>query len=246
MGQKVMPTGFRVGIYGEHKGWISRWYAPKAEYARLLREDQLIRKHLKTKHGRQGAISSIEIERVPTSSGSPGEARKYRVNVYVNTGRPGVLIGRKGANLQILEKALQKLTGQQINLQVKEIAKPELEAVLLAESAAEQLAKRASFRRTMRNVLRQAKEMGALGCRIRLAGRLGGAEMARTEVQSFGSIPLQTLTADVNYGTAIARTTYGVIGVKVWVYRGTLKGAPANLTKRSAASSAMLPQGGED
>ncbi len=243
MGQKIMPTGFRVGVYGEHKGWKSRWYAPKSEFARLLEEDQTIRQYLKSKHGRQGAISSIEIERVPISTGAPGEPRRYRVEVYINTGRPGVLIGKKGSNLQQIEKTLAKITGQQISVQIKEIETPDLEAQLLAEAAADQLAKRASFRRTMRNILRQAKENGALGARIRLAGRLGGAEMARREVQQFGSIPLQTLTADVDYGTAVARTTYGVIGVKVWVFRGELTGAPG---QKQRTHPQTMPTNGQE
>lgn len=223
MGQKISPTGFRVGVYGEHKGWKSRWYAQKRDFPALLKEDTLIRNYLKKSHG-NGQIPKIEIERNPM--GGSGDEKKYRIVVYVHSARPGVLIGKKGAKLAEIEAKLRKLTGQQVNLQIKEVKEPELEAQLLAESAAEQLSKRASFRRTMKNILRQAKDKGALGCRIRLAGRLAGADMARREASQFGSIPLQTLRADIDYGTAIGRTTHGVIGVKVWVYRGTLAGVP--------------------
>lgn len=233
MGQKISPTGFRVGIYGEHKGWKSRWYAPKREFAKLLEEDEKIRKYLKKNHA-SGQIPKIEIERVGIGG---SDTRQYRIVVYVHTARPGVLIGKKGAKLQEIEGKLQRLTGQQVNVQIKEVSDPELESVLLAESAAEQLSKRASFRRTMKNVLRQAKESGALGCRIRLSGRLAGADMARTEAAQFGSIPLQTLRADIDYGTAVARTTHGVIGIKVWVYRGTLAGVPGGAAAKAAASA---------
>ena len=213
MGQKVMPTGFRVGIYGEHKGWKSRWFAPKSDFPRLLKEDHLIRAYFKRKH-RGAAISSVEIERTPVGGGY-GEDKRYRLVIYVNSGRPGVLIGKKGSKLAEVEKYLSKLTGQAINVQIKEIREPDLDAQLLADSAAEQLSKRSSFRRTMKTVLRNAQEKGALGVRIRLAGRLGGSDMARREVQSFGSIPLQTISANIDYGQTVAWTTYGVIGVKV-------------------------------
>lgn len=228
MGHKINPTGFRVGIYGEHRGWRSRWYAPKKEFGRLLKEDQQIRTYLKEKHG-SASIAKIEIERVAigTQKSADGTEHKlYRVVCFVHTARPGVLIGKKGAKLAEIEAKLSQMTGQTINVQIREVKDPELESVLLAESAAEQLAKRGSFRRTMKNILKQAKDKGALGCRIRLAGRLGGAEMARREVAHFGSIPLQTLTADVDYGRAVAKTTFGIIGVKVWVYRGPLPGTP--------------------
>ncbi|MGE0430978.1 MAG: 30S ribosomal protein S3 [Planctomycetota bacterium] len=228
MGHKINATGFRVGIYGEHKGWRSRWYAPKKEFGRLLNEDQKIRKYLKAKHA-SAAISRIDIERVAigTQKAADGTEHKlYRVVVFAHTARPGVLIGKKGAKLQEIEGKLSAMTGQTINVQIREVRDPELESVLLAEAAAEQLAKRGSFRRTMKNILKQAKDKGAAGCRIRLAGRLGGSEMARREVAHFGSIPLQTLSADVDFGTAVAKTNFGIIGVKVWVYRGLLPGSP--------------------
>lgn len=249
MGQKINPTGFRVGVYGEHKGWLSRWYASKKEFGKLLKEDYDIREFLKAKH--QGAaISKIEIERVGV--GSEGDTKKYRIVVHIHTGRPGVLIGKKGAKLGEIEGSLKKLTGQQVSLQVKEIREQELDAQLLADSAAEQLAKRSSFRRTMKNILKLAKDKGALGCRIKLAGRLGGAEMARRETAQFGSIPLQTLLADVDYAHGVSRTTHGVIGVKVWVYRGTLVGAPGAEPRKvltpstvsgTAATSSTPPMG---
>ena len=237
MGHKINPTGFRVGIYGEHKGWRSRWFARKKDFGKLLKEDQLIRKFLKEKHG-SASIARIEIERVATGTQKAADGTTvnlYRVVVFAHTARPGVLIGKKGAKLAEIEAKLSQMTGQTINVQIREVKEPELESVLLAESAAEQLAKRGSFRRTMKNILRQAKEKGALGCRIRLAGRLGGSEMARREAAHFGSIPLQTLTADIDYGTAIAKTTFGIIGVKVWVYRGPLAGTPGLGHKAAAA-----------
>lgn len=236
MGQKIHPTGFRVGVYGEHKGWRSRWYAPKKEFAKLLKEDHVIRTYLSTKYTNSG-ISKVEIERVGT--GSDGDAKRYKVVVFIYTARPGILIGKKGAKLTEIEDQLKHLTHQNVSLQVKEIKVAELEAKLLADGAAEQLSKRASFRRTMKNVLKQAKDKGAMGCRIRLAGRLAGAEMARRETASYGSIPLQTLQADVDYATSIARTTHGVIGVKVWVYRGTLAGAPGAM--KTPGQSPMTP-----
>lgn len=216
MGQKINPTGFRVGIYGEHKGWKSRWYANKANYGKLLGEDYRIRKHVKSNY-KFGGIPFIEIERQATSS---------KITVFIHAARPGLLIGKKGAKLTELEAALRKITGKDVNVQIKEVKEPATSAQLLAEGTAEMLGKRSSFRRAIKNTLKDAKEAGSFGCRVRLSGRLGGADMSRLEQSHYGSIPLHTIGADIDYGFAEAKTNFGIIGVKVWLYRGMLKGAP--------------------
>ena len=217
MGQKIHPHGFRVGIYGDHKGWRSRWYATKRDFPRLLKQDHDIRTYIK-RNFKFAAIPHIDIERTMS-----------KTTIHIHSGRPGVLIGKRGAKLQELEETLVKLVSGPVSVQVKEVKVVELSGQLLAESAAEQLERRQSFRRVMKNVLRAAQEKNALGCRIRLGGRLGGSDMSRSESQQFGSIPLNTLAADVDYGFAEALTNSGVIGVKTWVYRGLLAGAtPTN------------------
>ena len=212
MGQKVNPVGFRTGVM---IGWKSRWYASKQEFAELLVEDQKIRSFIKTrKEGRYGkpmypAIAKIEIERT-----------RDEVKVILFSARPGVLIGRKGERVEELQKELQDKTGRRINLKIEEINRPEIIAQLVAEDIAEQLAKRAGFRRTMKRAMEQTMEAGAKGIKIQLAGRLGGAEMARREKQISGSIPLSTLRAKIDYGFTEAKIAQGHIGIQVWINQG--------------------------
>jgi len=208
MGQKIHPTGFRVGIT---EPWLSRWYAPKRTFGQLLVEDEKIRVHIKREYG-FAAIAKIEIERT-----------REEVNVIVHSGRPGLLIGRKGSEVDKIREELETLTGRRIRLEVKEIAKPELAAQLVAENVAQQLEKRAAFRRAMKQGVDATMAAGAKGVKIRCAGRLGGAEMHRAEVVIRGSIPLTKLTAHIDYGQAMARCTYGILGVKAWVYLGDYK-----------------------
>ena len=215
MGQKINPVGFRTGIYLD---WKSRWFAPKKDFARLLLEDRQIRTFIRKEFYGAG-IPKVEIER-----------KADALRVIVHTAKPGVLIGRKGVKAEELKQRLEKLTGHRVGLDILEIPRPELNATLVAQNVAEQLVKRAAYRRTLKRSVIQTMERGALGVRLRISGRLGGSEIARTEKQSRGSVPLSTLRADIDYGTAEARTTYGVIGVKCWVYRGTL--AKADPTKR--------------
>jgi small subunit ribosomal protein S3 len=207
VGQKTNPVGFRTGIYLD---WTSRWYAPKKDFARLLKEDRQIRNFIKREFYGAG-IPKIEIER-----------KADALRVIVHTAKPGVLIGRKGVKAEELKKRMEKVTGRRVGLDIMEIPRPELNATLVAQNVAEQLKKRAAYRRTLKRSVQQTMERGAKGVKIVIAGRLGGVEIARTEKQSRGSIPLSTLKADISYGTAEARTTYGVIGVKCWIYLGTL------------------------
>ena len=219
MGQKVNPIGFRTGITED---WRSRWYAPKAAFAEFLIEDQKIRNFLDQRLNRQppfGAVSKMEIERT-----------RNEVKVFVHTARPGMVIGPRGAEIDRLREALEDLVDRQISVNVVEIKNPDLNAQLLAEGIAEQLKKRSSFRRVMKMRCEAAMASGALGIKIKCAGRLGGSEMSRRETQQLGSIPLQTLQAHVDYGFAVSRTTYGVIGVKVWVYLGTYGAEAASST----------------
>jgi len=205
MGQKVNPVGFRTGIM---IGWKSRWYASKREFADLLIEDQKIRKYTHKKYKFAG-ISKVEIERT-----------RDEVKVIMFAARPGVIIGRKGQEIEQLQDELQALVGRRINIKIEEISRPELQAQLVAEDIAEQLVKRASFRRTMKRSMEQTMEAGAKGIKIQLAGRLGGAEMARREKQISGSIPLSTLRAKIDYGLVEAKTAQGHIGVQVWINQG--------------------------
>ena len=210
MGQKTNPIGFRIGIT---EGWRSRWYAPKAAYGEFLVEDARIRRFIDERLNRRppyAAVSKIEIERT-----------RNDVKVFIHTARPGVVIGPRGAEVDRLKDALESLVDRQITLNVVEIKNPDLIAQLVADGIAEQLQKRASFRRVMKMRCESAMSAGAKGVKIICAGRLGGAEMARKETQALGSIPLQTLQAHVDYGVATSRTTYGSVGVKVWIYWGT-------------------------
>jgi len=209
VGQKVNPIGFRTGIT---EGWKSRWYAPKAAYGEFLVEDAKIRKYVDNKLNRQppyAAVSKIEIERT-----------RNEVKVILYTARPGLVIGPRGAEVDKLKEELENLVDRKISVNIIEIKNPDVDAQLTAEAVAEQLTKRASFRRVMKMRCEATLSAGAKGIKVICSGRLGGSEIARSEKQVFGSIPLQTLQAYVDYGYAIARCTYGTIGVKVWIYRG--------------------------
>ncbi len=204
MGQKVHPYGFRLGF---NKTWRSRWYADR-DYAKLLHEDLSLRKDLKERFSHAG-VSKIEIERA---------ANKLKIDIH--TSRPGIIIGRKGTEVDKLKTEIQKRTNREVFINIQEIQKPELDAQLIGESIALQLEKRVAFRRAMRKAVEAAQRFGARGIKVRVAGRLNGAEIARSEWYLHGRLPLQTLRADIDYGFAEARTTYGRIGVKVWMYKG--------------------------
>ncbi|MGB2808136.1 MAG: 30S ribosomal protein S3 [Sedimentisphaerales bacterium] len=209
MGQKVSPIGFRTGIT---LGWQSTWFAPKADYGKFLVEDQRIRQYVDTKYNRhlpKGAVAKIEVIRT-----------RNEVKVTLHSGRPGVVIGPRGGEVDKLREELEGITGRKVAVNVVEIKEPELNATLVAEAIAEQLSKRASFRRTMKQHCESAMNAGAKGVKIICAGRLAGSEMARRETQKLGSIPLHTLDANVDYAVATSRTTYGAIGIKVWIYKG--------------------------
>ena len=205
MGQKVHPTGFRLGVI---KDWDGRWYANRKEYADLLHEDLEIRRRIKKRFFTAG-VSKVEIERA---------ANKAKITIH--TARPGMVIGKGGAEVDRLRKELEQETGKQLQINIVEIKRPELDAQLVAENIAFQLERRVSFRRAMRQAQARAMRLGALGIKVRVSGRLNGAEIARTEWTPEGSIPLHTLRADIDYGFAEADTTYGRIGVKVWIYKG--------------------------
>lgn len=204
MGQKVNPIGFRLGIT---KTWKSKWYEER-NYAKWLQEDLKLREYVKKKHYTTG-VSSIDIERSPN---------KVKLTVY--TAKPGVVIGKRGAGVEQLKRELQGLTPNEIILNIVEVRKPELDAQLVAENVAMQLERRVSFRRAMKKAVGSTMKFGAKGIRLSCSGRLGGAEMSRREWYREGRVPLHTLRADISYGYAIAQTTYGVIGVKVWIFRG--------------------------
>lgn len=207
MGQKVRPTGFRVGIFED---WSSRWYASKGDFADLLVEDSKIRKFIKNNERfRKAGIPKVEIERT-----------RDEVKVMVHTARPGIIIGRKGADVERLQEELQDLTGRRINIKIVEIARPELDAQLVAEDLAEQLQRRAAFRRAMKRAADQVMDAGGKGVKIQLSGRLAGAEMARRENVLAGSVPLATLRAKISYGFTEAKTAQGHIGIKVWINQG--------------------------
>jgi len=207
VGRKVHPIGFRLGY---NKDWQARWYAEGKRYRELLHEDLKIRNLIQSTLG-QASISNVEIERFPK-----------QIRVTINSAKPGVVIGRKGANVNILRTQLESLTGKKAWVEVQEVDKPELNAVLIAESIAEQLGKRVSHKRAMKQAVTRAMRAGAKGIKIRCAGRLAGAEMARRELVKDGRIPLQTLRADIDYACREALTIMGRIGVKVWVCRGEL------------------------
>lgn len=205
MGRKVHPLGFRLGIVKEHR---SRWFATGPDYVEALAEDREIRARVAKELERAG-VSHIEIERQPN-----------QVHIVVNTAKPGIVIGRKGGTVNELRVALQEMTGKKVKIDVKEIERPEINAVLVAESIAEQLERRISWKRAMKQAAQRAMRSGAEGIMITVSGRLGGSEMGRVDSIREGQVPRHTLRADIEYGTAEANTTYGVIGVKCWVYHG--------------------------
>ncbi|MBP1709103.1 MAG: ribosomal protein [Deltaproteobacteria bacterium] len=204
MGQKVHPVGFRLGI---NKTWVSRWFAEK-DYSKLLQEDIDIRKFLKKKLYHAG-VAKIEIERVGA-----------KIIISIHTARPGIIIGRKGAEIDNLKNEVQKLTHQEVFINIIEVRKPEIDAQLVGENIASQLERRVSFRRAMKRSVTSSLKFGGQGIRISCSGRLGGAEMARTEWYREGKVPLHTIRANIDFGFAEAKTTYGLIGIKVWIYKG--------------------------
>ena len=213
MGQKVNPHGLRVGVI---KDWDSRWYASDADFSDYLVEDYNIRKYLKKKLASAG-VSKIEIERASD-----------RIRVIVFTAKPGVIIGKGGTEIDKTRAEIEKMTGKKVKMDITEIKRPDRDAQLVAENIAQQLENRVSYRRAMKSCMGRTMKAGALGIKASCAGRLGGADIARTEFYSEGTIPLQTLRADIDYGFAEADTTYGKIGVKVWIYRGEVLPTKAN------------------
>ncbi len=205
MGQKVHPKGLRLGII---KDWEGKWYADKKTFAVFLLEDVKIRRFIKEKLFAAG-VSNIQIERAAN-----------RLKITINTARPGIVIGRGGAEVESLRKKLENITGKQVHINIAEIKAPELEAQLVAEGVAAQIEKRVAFRRAIKQAVSRSMRLGAKGIKIAVSGRLGGAEIARTEWYSEGKVPLHTLRADIDYGFAEANTTYGKIGIKTWVYKG--------------------------
>jgi len=220
MGQKTNPIGFRLGV---SKPWRSTWYAGGKNMPQLLQEDALLRKYLKQRMG-HAAISDVRIERKPG-----------KVVVTIHTGRPGVVIGKKGAEVDKLRDELAQLTGKEVGVNVEEIKRPEVEAQLVADSIAQQLAGRVSFRRAMKRAVQSAMRAGAQGIKVKAGGRLGGAEIARVEGYHEGRVPLHTLRADIDYATSTAKTTYGTIGVKVWIFKGEVVEDRRNKTYSTGA-----------
>jgi len=204
LGQKVHPTGFRLGII---KTWDSKWFATKG-YSKLVFEDRKIRDYIKERLFHAG-ISKVEIERAAN-----------KVKIRIHTARPGIVIGKKGAEIEVLRRDLERRFKREVLIDIQEVRRPELDATLVAENIALQLVRRVAFRRAMKRAVSSALKFGAKGVRVASAGRLGGAEMARREWYREGRVPLHTLRADIDYGTALARTTYGIIGVKVWIFKG--------------------------
>ena len=225
MGQKVNPHGMRVGVI---KDWNARWFAKKSDFAANIKEDNDIRKQLKKQLFAAG-IAKIETERA---------ANKLTVNIY--TAKPGIVIGKGGQGVEVLKKQLSQQTGKNVILNIIEIKRPDTEAQLVAENIAQQLERRISFRRAMKQCIGRAMKGGALGIKTMCSGRLGGAEIARSEKYHDGSIPLQTIRADIDYGIAEASTTYGKIGCKVWIYKGEILGNPL----RDKFKTAAAPEGG--
>ena len=223
MGRKVHPKGFRLGIIKEHK---SRWFAQGKAYSELLGEDRMVREMVRTELPKAG-ISNIEIERQPN-----------QIHVIIDTARPGVIIGRKGASVNVLRTKLQETTGKKVKIDVREINKPELDAFLVAESIAEQLERRISWKRAMKQAVQKTMRAGGKGIMITVSGRLGGSEMGRVDSVREGQIPRHTLRADIDYGTAEANTTFGVIGVKAWIYHGEVMPGEEYHARYSAAAAA--------
>jgi small subunit ribosomal protein S3 len=228
MGQKVNPIGMRLGV---NRTWESRWYADKGEYANLLHEDLKIRTML-FKDLRQAGISRVVIER---------PHKKCRVTIH--SARPGVIIGKKGADIEKLKQRIGTMTNSEVVLNIVEVRKPEIDAQLVAESVAQQLERRVGFRRAMKRAVQSAMRLGALGIRINCGGRLGGAEIARTEWYREGRVPLHTLRADIDYGVAEAMTAYGICGVKIWIFKGEImEHDPMARDRRDEQSDSNRPQ----
>ena len=206
MGQKVNPNGFRLGV---NRTWSSRWFS-KSNYAKFLHQDLEIKSYVEKKL-KNASIAKINIERA---------AKKIRISIY--SSRPGIIIGKKGADIEDLKNKLTKLSNLEVFLDIKEIRKPEVEAKLVAENIATQLEKRVSFRRAMKKSVQSSMRLGAKGVKVLCSGRLGGAEIARNEKYNEGSVPLHTLRSDIDYATAEAETTYGIVGIKVWINKGTI------------------------
>ncbi|EKP94854.1 MULTISPECIES: 30S ribosomal protein S3 [Thermaerobacter] len=225
MGQKTHPKGFRLGII---RDWDSRWYARRQEFVDLLLEDQRIRRYIK-KRLYDAGISRVEIERAAN-----------RIRLTIHAGKPGMVIGKGGTGVESLRQELERMTGRQVAINVVEVKEPELDAQLVAESIAAQIQRRVAWRRAMKQALQRTMRAGAKGCKIRVSGRLGGAEISRSEWTAEGSVPLHTLRADIDYGQAEAFTTYGQIGVKVWINRGEV--LPE--AKRPAEAAEQGAQGG--
>jgi len=225
MGQKVHPVGIRLGISAD---WNAKWYASKKDFPDLLNADIKVREYLHKKLANAN-VSRIQIER-PTGS----------ANITIHTARPGVVIGKKGADIEILRKEIAKIIGLHINsvkVNIEEIRKPELDAKLVAESIAQQLERRVMFRRAMKRAIQNTMRMGAQGIKIKIGGRLNGAEIARSEMYHEGRVPLHTLRADIDYGTHEALTTYGILGIKVWIYKGEVFDLYKNLETKDAANA---------
>jgi len=232
MGQKINPIGLRLQV---NRTWDSRWYADGEEYGELLHEDIKIREFIH-EECKQAGISRVIIER---------PHKKCRVSIH--SARPGVIIGKRGADIEVLRKKLAQFTASELHLNIIEVRKPEIDAALVAESVAQQLERRVSFRRAMKRSVQNAMRMGALGIRINVAGRLGGAEIARTEWYREGRVPLHTLRADIDYAHAEGLTAYGIIGIKVWIFKGEImEHDPAARDKRNSEiqESGMRPQQG--
>jgi small subunit ribosomal protein S3 len=219
LGQKVHPIGFRLGIV---KPWQAKWFDDK-NFAELLEEDISVRKTIMTRHSNAG-VSQVDIERSAN-----------QITVAIHTARPGIIIGRSGANVEELRQLLERDTGKKVRINIQEVRQPETNAVLVARNIADQLEKRVAFRRAMKQAVQRATERGAKGVRISVAGRLGGSEMSRRETERRGRVPLHTLRADIDFGVAEALTTYGVIGVKVWIYKGDI------LPERKAVAPTPAP-----
>ncbi len=226
MGQKTHPIGFRLGV---NKTWSSRWFSVR-DYATLLHEDLKLRDILKARLKHAG-VSRIDIERLAT-----------KVKINIHTARPGIVIGKKGAGIDQLRLEVQKLSKNEVFLNIMEVRKAEADAQLIAESIGDQLIKRVAFRRAMKKAMSQAFKFGVRGIKIQCAGRLGGAEIARTERYAEGSVPLHTLRADIDYGFSEALTTYGQIGIKVWVYKGEVLGGRRRMIMDAQAQEAAAPQ----
>jgi small subunit ribosomal protein S3 len=231
MGHKVNPVGLRLGI---NRTWDSRWYATRGEYGRLLHEDMRMRAHI-MKQQRQAGISKVVIER---------PHKKCRVTVH--TARPGVLIGKKGSDIEKMRSELAALTASEVHLNIVEVRKPEIDATLVAEGIAQQLERRIAFRRAMKRSVQSALRLGALGIRINVSGRLGGAEIARLEWYREGRVPLHTLRADIDFGYGKATTAYGIIGIKVWIFKGEIMEHDPMASERRAGEAQEGGGGGGD